>query len=567
MKKITVLDTQLSNMIAAGEVVERPSSVIKELVENAIDAQATSIDVVIHNAGRTSIEVLDNGTGMSRDDALLSIQRHATSKIHSAFDLFKIKTLGFRGEALPSIASVSSMVITTSDGLEGTTLTIQDDQVHVQSSPLKQGTYIAVKELFYNTPARLKYLKSDAIENASSIETLMRIALSHPHLALSLTIDGKRQFKTSGRGDLLEVIATLYGLTIAQKLIPIHVDTPDFSISGFLGKPDIAKSHRYGLITLLNGRSVYMPKMNKALMDAYHGFLPPSRFPMVFLTITMDPSLVDVNVHPTKKEVRVSKEKHLIDAILQTIPTLLQSTPLPKDIVIQEPVLTNDHASLDTGVMGGQDPVLETMSLFDSDSVSTSPPLSLRVLGQFALTYIVAEDEHQGLYLIDQHAADERINYEFHLKRAQQHLDVFEPLVPIMIDLKKADEPLWDDKKEALLASIGIKLSSFGGLSYKVESLPIWANAFDGYAYVMSMMDQVLHGETLTPLALRELSIATRSCKTSIKAHERLPLEGMQSLVDRLMHCDQPYHCPHGRPTIIHFDQHQIEKWFNRTGF
>lgn len=564
MKKINLLDAQLSNMIAAGEVVERPSSVIKELVENAIDAKATVIEVFINDAGRTSIEVLDNGSGMSRDDALLSIQRHATSKIHSAFDLFKIKTLGFRGEALPSIASVSVMTLITSDGQEGTHLTIQEDEVKVQAAPLKQGTYLAVRELFYNTPARLKYLKSDAIENASSIETLSRIALSHPDISFALTIDGRSHFKTTGRGDLKEVITTLYGLTIAQKLLPISVTTPDFAIKGFIGKPDIAKSHRYGLITLLNGRSVYMPKVNKAIIEAYHGFLPVSRFPMVFIDITMDPSLVDVNVHPTKKEVRLSKEAHLIQTLAALISSTLSSTPLPKDVQIEP---HQDEIPSYTQQPWVADPLLETMSLFETDSQPSLSKLSLRVIGQLALTYILATDDQDGLYLIDQHAADERINYEKNLKRAQEHIDVFEPIIPIMVDLKKADMPLWNETKQQQLESIGIVLAPFGGLSFKVESLPIWAHHLDGYAYVTSMLDQVLHGEAMTPLAFRELSIATRSCKTSIKANERLTLEEMQALVDRLVRCDQPYHCPHGRPTIIHFEKYQIEKWFNRTGF
>ncbi len=564
MKKINLLDAQLSNMIAAGEVVERPSSVIKELVENAIDAKATVIEVFIHDAGRTLMEVLDNGSGMSKEDALLSIQRHATSKIHSAFDLFKIKTLGFRGEALPSIASVSLLTLTTSDGTEGTTLTVENHEVKVQSSPLKQGTYVSVKELFYNTPARLKYLKSDVIENASTIETMMRIALSHPSIAFSLSMDGKLQFKTTGRGDLKEVITTLYGLSIAQKLIPIAMTTPDFQITGFLGKPEIAKSHRYGLITLLNGRSVYMPKINKTIIDAYHGYLPVSRFPMVFLSMTMDASLVDVNVHPTKKEVRLSKETHLMEALSKAIANNLRATPLPKEIIISDtPAVSYENPS----PAMVQDPLFETMSLFDQNVSATKTTLSLTVLGQLALTYILAEDDQQGLYLIDQHAADERINYEKNLARAQSQLDVFEPIIPIMVDLKKADLPLWNEQKKEQLASIGIVLSPFGGLSFKVESLPIWAHHLDGYAYVISMLDQVLHGEPLTPLAFRELSIATRSCKTSIKANERLSIEQMQTLVNRLVLCEQPYHCPHGRPTIIHFDQDQIEKWFNRTGF
>jgi DNA mismatch repair protein MutL len=264
--------------------------------------------------------------------------------------------------------------------------------------------------------------------------------------------------------------------------------------------------------------------------------------------------------------VRLSKEKHLMDALLQAILKALQVSPLTKDIMVQETSSSTSTYPIES-LSSVQDPLLETMSLFDSEPIHQKKLLQLRVLGQLALTYILAEDDEQGLFLIDQHAADERINYEKHLKRAQQQLDVFEPLVPIMIDLKQADLPLWDDKKQAILESIGIALSSFGGLSYKVESLPIWANRFDGYAYVTSMIDQVLHGEPLTPLAFRELSIATRSCKTSIKANEQLSIEGMQSIVDRLVACDQPYHCPHGRPTIIHFDQYQIEKWFNRTGF
>jgi DNA mismatch repair protein MutL len=377
-------------------------------------------------------------------------------------------------------------------------------------------------------------------------------------------MDGKLQFKTTGRGDLKEVITTLYGLSIAQKLIPITMTTPDFQITGFLGKPEIAKSHRYGLITLLNGRSVYMPKINKTIIDAYHGYLPVSRFPMVFLSMTMDASLVDVNVHPTKKEVRLSKEAHLMEALSKAIANNLRATPLPKEIITPDTPAVS-YENLSPAMV--QDPLFEAMSLFDQNVSATKTTLSLTVLGQLALTYILAEDDQQGLYLIDQHAADERINYEKNLARAQSQLDVFEPIIPIMVDLKKADLPLWNEQKKEQLASIGIVLSPFGGLSFKVESLPIWAHHLDGYAYVISMLDQVLHGEPLTPIAFRELSIATRSCKTSIKANERLSIEQMQTLVNRLVLCEQPYHCPHGRPTIIHFDQDQIEKWFNRTGF
>ncbi|HAV19593.1 MAG TPA: DNA mismatch repair endonuclease MutL, partial [Firmicutes bacterium] len=312
MGKINLLDSSLSNMIAAGEVIERPSSVIKELVENSIDASATMIEVALYDGGRRNIIVSDNGEGMDRRDAQLALKRHATSKISTEFDLFRIKTLGFRGEALPSIASVSRFHMLTSDGQSvGSEISAFEDEIECHDASSKQGTTITVAELFYNTPARLKYLKSDYIENASSLEVMARLALAHPSIAFSFTIDEKLQFKTTGRGQQLEAILNIYGAMSATNMLPITFVCPDFKISGYLGKPDIAKSNRYYIVTLLNGRSVFMPKVQTAIIEAYRDFLAPVRFPFVVLNFEIEPALVDVNVHPSKREIRFSKEEAL----------------------------------------------------------------------------------------------------------------------------------------------------------------------------------------------------------------------------------------------------------------
>lgn len=575
MSKIILLDAQLSNMIAAGEVIERPSSVIKELVENAIDAGATKIEVFLKEGGRTSIEVLDNGSGMNREDALLSLKRHATSKISSAFDLFRIKTLGFRGEALPSIASVSRLTIRTSDGQTvGTEVVADQGRIKVKEAPLKKGTYVKVEDLFFNTPARLKFLKQDAIENASSIEVLSRIALGHPAISFRLTLDGQEQWTTTGRGDLLETIASLYGTMVASSCLPLAIETPDFSLQGFLGKPEIAKSNRYHMVTLINGRSVYVPKLNKAIQDAYAEYLPPTRFPTVFLSLQVDPSLVDVNVHPTKREVRLSKESVILDKVTRGIAGVLQASFLAKTPVTN---IAWSQPSGDASIKNSYSPSAETskanseISLFEDvsvqDSIAFQTQKSLRVLGQYDRTYILAEDDDHAFYLIDQHAADERINFEKNLKMASEKVLSIEPLIPIVVDLKPSDEKLFTREKSDALKSVGIAFEPFGGHTFKVTQLPLWSQRFDQYAYAMSMLDQVLHQDTLAPNDFRRLAIATRSCKTSIKANERLNADQMQSLLNRLLSCEQPFQCPHGRPTIIRFDLAQVEKWFNRTGF
>jgi DNA mismatch repair protein MutL len=328
MAKIQLMPPELANMIAAGEVIERPSSVIKELVENSIDANASHIDIQIFSYGKELISVKDDGCGMGREDAIMAFKRHATSKVKSIYDLMRITTLGFRGEAIPSIASVSHVSMFTSDGAEvGTSIVSEPGaELKIQDASLRKGTLFEIRELFYNTPARLKFLKEERTENLSSIETVQHLAIGFPEIAFSLFIDGKKSFSTTGRGSLLETIACIYGNDIAKKCLPFHISTVSYSADGFIVHPSISYSSKYDILTFMNNRSVYIPRVQKAIIDGYRDYLPPTRYPMAIIPIKVDYALVDVNVHPTKKEVRLSCEINLANDIHKQVQIVLAST-------------------------------------------------------------------------------------------------------------------------------------------------------------------------------------------------------------------------------------------------
>lgn len=607
MSKIIVMDNSLANQIAAGEVVERPSSVIKELVENSIDAHAKNISVVIENAGRTLIMVEDDGEGMEREDAILSLKRHATSKIRSAFDLFRIKTLGFRGEALPSIASVSKFSLTTSTGIGvGTHILAIEDKMKVEDASLRKGTTIIVEELFYNTPARLKYLKKDYTENASSLEVMQRLSLAHPDISFHFFVDGRESFVTTGRGDLLETVMALYGPFVAKRMLAFNMANNDFDVDGYLGTAELAKSSRYYIITLLNGRNVFMPKVNAAIIDGYHDFIPPSRYPFVILNLKIDPALVDVNVHPSKREVRFSKEDELISKLREAIPHQLHQANLVYDYqkdtlpLAPKPLTDGGHEVTEQLELSLSDssyenhPSSDFSSTFNhrqeeitldsqSDNTDSTPNLvreeaplvkkesthqrfSFRALAQINLTYIIAEDDEGGFYLVDQHAANERINYEAFRNQMMKEVVMREPLVPYIIDLSSADAMRLSEDKLNLLKSVGVEIIPFGSHTYKIVSVPVFKEQYDIQTYVQAMIDQLIHDEHLDLASLRTHAFATMACKASVRANDRLDLQSMQYLLDRLSHCDNPYACPHGRPTIVHFSRYEIEKMFKRTG-
>lgn len=589
MSKIKVLDISLANQIAAGEVVERPSSVVKELVENAIDAQAKKITVRIKDAGRSFIAVEDDGIGMNQEDAKLAFERHATSKISTTFDLFRIKTLGFRGEALPSISAVADVELITSTGEGvGTKINVSSESYEVEDAPLRKGTTITVRNLFYNTPARLKHLKNDYIENANNLEVMQRISLANPSVAFTYINEDRVVFETTGRGDLLEVIYNLFGSFNASKMVEVKFDNPDFSIYGFIGKAEIAKSNRYQMITLLNGRHVFMPKVNRAIIDAYKDFLPTNRYPFVILNFKIDPALVDVNVHPSKKEVRFSKEEDLRKQLLNLIPATLSkedlsfSAPQPKrqidnkakdeevkqlqlDFTYGEQVEPKFEAKV-TATPSFSDVEKETPYVEEPKDEIKDSLKRLRAIAQLQLTYIIAESDDGGFYLIDQHAANERINYEAFMKDVNKGLIMREPLIPELIDIPLNDQLRLNEEKFETLTRLGIKLEHFGGTTYKISQVPVFKEDYDEKVYVEDVLNQLLHSDIEDFSNLRHYAVATMACKASVRANERLDLNSMQYLLDNLLKANNPYTCPHGRPTIIHFSKYELEKMFKRTG-
>ena len=598
MGKIQVLDSALANQIAAGEVVERPSSVIKELIENSIDANSTRIIIKVVDAGKTLISVEDNGDGMDKDDAVLAFKRHATSKIKNTFDLFRIKTLGFRGEALPSISSVSHLTLITStgDGV-GTKVTISEDNLHIEEASSRKGTLITVEDLFYNTPARLKYMKADFTENASCIEVASKVALAHPNISFTLYINDRLQFQTTGRGDLLETIASIYGFDIARKMVPISFKTVDIEVNGYIGRPELARSNRYSMITMLNGRAVYLPKILTAIQDGYHDFIPPSRYPFVVLDFTVDFALVDVNVHPSKREVRFSKEEELRILLLEKIPVLLKESykvvestisiakPSEKDEkyvqqsldidnvkeVINDYIKSelpnesltnkNDEVSIDKVNIINESATFNYVS--SSKEFKHSP---YRAVAQLQKSYIIAEDNEGGFVLVDQHAAQERINYEKFQRIFNEEIKTTMPLIPLVITLSPSDYMLLTKDKINALEKIGLLLEEFGNNSYKVIQIPSWLTEYNEKEYIDDLINQIIHKDYVDIAFLRKHTIATMSCKASLKAHDYLNLSEMQFLLDNLYNCENPSCCPHGRPTIISFSKYQLEKLFKRTG-
>ena len=605
MANIKVMDSHLANMIAAGEVIERPSSVIKELVENSIDAGAKHIEVRVYEAGRKKIVVKDDGCGMDREDATLAFKRHASSKLLSERQLFRIKTMEFRGEALPSIASVSKVTMTTSTGEGvGTKVVIENEKMSVEDYSSRKGTIFTIEELFYNTPVRLKFLKTDVTENANSLEVMQRLAMSRCDVAFDFYIDERHVFSTSGRSDLLEVISRIYNNETAKKMMKVSYEDLDFSIEGYIGKPELAKSNRYYMITILNERNVYIPKVQRAIIDAYGDFIFNSKYPFVVLKIRVEHSLVDVNVHPSKREIRLSNEDRITDAInvmikdtlldrkpLTAGPSYIKEEPLkapisPKieekislllddeevlsDVAITRPSIAYKNEvkpvqvelpSLDEEVIT---PIKQEVKVEEVKSVSFKKPLLIPI-GQIHNTYIICQGE-DGMFLIDQHAANERINYEKFDKELNSSITVVEPLVPYMINLSASDVMKLTEERLNLLSKIGLEVELFGSNTLKVRKMPLFIKELDEGSYIEELLNQVILKDKVDLSSLRKHVISTMACKASIKAHDKLSLREMEDLINTLFECNNPTCCPHGRPTIIHFSKYDIEKMFKRSG-
>ena len=603
MQKIRQLDDVLANKIAAGEVIERPANVVKELVENSIDANTSKIDVIVEEGGLDLIQIIDDGDGMVKEDALLCFSRHATSKIKDDQDLFCIQTLGFRGEAIPSIASISNFELKTSTGEKGTIVSYQYGKfIKCEDSDCKKGTNIKVKKLFQNVPARLKYVKSTNAEFANIQTYIERLSLSHPHIAFSLVHNQRTIYKTNGNGNLLEVISNVYGLNVAKNMIAVDFEDDEFHVSGFISKIDVNRASKNHIVTMVNSRVVKNKITVDSINNAYRRYLADKRFPIVIVNIEIDPFLVDVNVHPSKLEVRFSKETKLKELVSQGISEALAKINLTYEAVTynNKPKFVPDlqQPSLDLSyekelINPTKKPVVETTKeiiyqeikddekivaeskkdyiIPDKQIIETKVELreklmkkKLFVKGQVHGTYIICEDE-TGMYIVDQHAGQERINYEYYLEKYKNlDLSMRDLLIPITLEYPLSEFLIIEERKD-LLTQVGINLEVFGDSGYVIKQLPLWMQNIDEQLFIENMMAQLLNDNKIDVVRLQEHAIATLSCKASLKANTYLSNEGMQNIIDNLMRCDNPYVCPHGRPTIIYYSVYEIEKLFKRV--
>lgn len=587
MSKIQVMSDNLANKIAAGEVVERVASVVKELVENSIDAGSKTINVELIDSGLKSICVIDDGSGMDSSDAIKAFERHATSKLLKEDDLFFINTLGFRGEALPSIASVSKVDLRTCmKDNEGRHISIHGGKLVINEvGDSRLGTRMEVADLFYNTPARLKYLKSDATELANVTSYIEKLALSHPNISFTLTNNGKRIVFTSGANDLLKTIHEIYGYSVSSNMIEIKASNDDYDIHGFICKPAILKSNRNHMITIVNGRCVKNIDVNKAINDGYFTFKPDIKYPVVVLLIDTDPTLIDVNIHPTKQDIKFSKIDVLTKLITDTISTSLKRALLVPEIEVNTPKtyyqeiampeVHDDIVPYESSVQTEIDfrevsSYEEAKTLVDESSSGKVEneiikKLELYPVGIVMGTYIIAQNA-ENMYMIDQHAAQERINYEKVLHAlASDTIYTTSLLLPITIELSSS-EYLKIKENMQILIDLGFKVDEFGVNTYIIKEHPTWLRQGLETESVRKIFDIIIEGKYLFDrVRFQDHIAATMACKMSVKGNEAITLEQAENLLNDLVLCDNPYNCPHGRPTIISFTRYELERMFKRV--
>ena len=583
MSNIKVMDEVLANTIAAGEVVERTLNVVKELVENSIDAKSTSIKIKLTDAGVKEIIVEDNGIGMDREDARLAFLRHATSKLKKVDDLFHIATLGFRGEALPSIASVSIVDLTTSQNQVGTHVVVEAGTIKtIESCDLQQGTTIKVRDLFYNTPVRLKYLKNLYTELALIVEYVNKMALSYPAIKFVLINNDKELLNTAGDGNLLKVIYAVYGIDVAKKMLAINGENEDYVVSGYISYPEVAKTARSVMTTLVNGRVIRNLELNRTILEAYHTYIPKDKYPIVVLNIDVDPILIDINIHPQKMDIKFSKAETLKSLVTDLITKKLKEVLLiphanVRDIATiaevqaQMPLTPPKSPFEIEDVVAEVKPEIEevTFDLETETPPSEEIPTEYRIKEMYPVgivhkTYIIAEND-DGMFIIDQHAAAERINYEKYLKAlSAEQKDITNLLVPIRLEFSK-DAFIRLKQHLDVLTSIGIQAEEFGDNTLIIRSHPTWL--FQGYEKesIEKIIAIILeHGEFVKEKFVEKTAI-TLACRLSIKANDYISKEEMKYLLDNLRKCENPFTCPHGRPTIITYSNYDLERLFKRA--
>lgn len=583
MGKIMLMSDSLANKIAAGEVVEKCASVVKELIENSIDAKSTEIKIELVESGVKSIKVTDNGTGMDKEDARMCFYSHATSKIKSEEDLYNINTLGFRGEALPSIASVSYIVLKTCDGNDSVCYEIEDGKVVKEySSDLRKGTIVEVKNLFYNTPARLKYLSSLYTELSNITECVIKAALSNTNIRFTLINDGKELIKTDGSDNLLKTINDIYGVKIAKKMLSIKEENDDYEIEGFISLPEVTKSNRNSIITIVDGRVVRNQELNRCINEAYHTYKPDNRYPITIIKINVDPSLIDVNVHPSKMDIKFSNFEELKNLVFNSIRNTLDSVLLVPNIDNSTLNVSNiiETIKVDEEVSDKKDTTKEITFDFQDTDINYSEVNEneeayvkeekvilpkMYPIGAVLGTYIICQNE-KGMYIIDQHAANERINYEKYKKAmGNPKSDKINMLFPINIEYPTNEFIIIKENIE-FIRGLGIDIEEFGVNSFVIRAHPTWFK--EGYEedFIRNILEKIITMEKNFNVERFNDSVsATMACKASIKGNESISIEEMEALINDLSKTDNPYTCPHGRPTIIHYPVYELEKLFKRA--
>ncbi len=594
MSKIQVMDEVLANKIAAGEVVEKCMNVVKELVENSIDASSDEITIKLIDSGVKEIEVSDNGIGMDREDAKMAFQRHATSKLKNLDDLFYIESLGFRGEALPSIASVSNVRLKTSNGKVGTIVTLEGGKnMQVTSSDLQKGTTITVSDLFYNTPVRLKYLKNLYVELAYIVEYLNKMALSYPNIKFTLINNDKVLLKTDGNGDLLKVIYEIYGVDITKKMIPIEGENDDYYIHGYISYPEVTKGNRNSITTLVNGRVIKNNELNKCIVDCYHTYIHKDRYPVIVLNIEVDPILIDINIHPTKMDIKFSKMDTLKELVIDLVTKRLENITLIPEVTVRDSYSVSEvHRQITNNASQEEkeEPenkyeemtldfeVAEQKKVYEKENkeklkedlpfeIEEEPEKVARIKkmiprGVVLMTYIVAENE-DGMYLIDQHAAAERINYEKILKQMNESPITIDLLIPIKIELRP-DEFILARERFDLLKQYGFDVDEFGFDSIIIRSHPSWVPEDKSEEIIRKIVDIIIDkGEFDFDKFIWRMA-ATTACRMSVMANTYISPEDEEWILENIRYCDNPFTCPHGRPTIITYSRYELERLFKR---
>ena len=571
---IIILPDEVASQIAAGEVVERPASAVKELLENALDAGASQIIVRLEKAGKKMIEVLDDGSGIPYNQMELAVSRHATSKLRQTSDLQQVRTLGFRGEALASIGSVShlTMLSRTADAPTGGRLVVQGGHItDISQTGMATGTTVTVRDLFYNVPARLKFLKTDATERQRIDEFVTRYAFAYSHVRFQLQHDGKILLQTNGNGDRRETLSNLYGVDLAKQMIDVTLDEGAFKVEGFTSPISLTRSNRKDITFFVNGRWIQDNALNSALLHAYQTYLMVGRYPFAILMITMPLQMVDVNVHPTKAEVRFEDSGAIFSRVQRAVRrALLAYSPVPQipNRLWRPSPQYLEAENVVSSAMGKNVPpeqFVENPALEPSQTTfqEVQMPL-LRLVGQVGATYLVAEGP-DGLYLIDQHAAHERVLYEKFISR-KDSLPVSQSLLePVIVYLAPDKARLLEDSLD-ILNGLGFVVENFGPQTFRIRSIPAFISGVDPATALLVLVEDFEEDET--PLANeREKRIIARICKRSaVKGGQILSVEEQSRLLRDLETCVSPRTCPHGRPTMIHLSVDLLERQFGRRG-